>query len=201
MKVFGRVAVALLTGCVLYTVLLRLGRVLPFCVLASCAAVVTPVHHQDVATTPRDTSWVYRPEQSVYLDIDVRHQLNAAWDSITTIQKERAYCLGAQWVGLPSGDSVWYVIRATRVVPTSATPTSVSYDCNGLPSLHVHIPTTCPYTAMGGWEYKKCRIGGEWANIGWPSDQDYLMIDETGAPFDLIQFGPNSFIAFFPRRR
>lgn len=144
---------------------------------------------------------VTRPEAAVFLDPAVRQQFSAEWDTVRARQTERGYCLIAVKIPSPSGDSAWYVVRATRVIPLYATPVSISFDCHGLPSLHTHPPTTCATDSIGLVKYPSCVVGGPDGNAGASSDKDLLSVDFDGAPFDIIQYARNSFIVYFPRSR
>lgn len=130
-------------------------------------------------------------ERQVYLVPAVRRYLQSQWDTVNAWQPERAYCLAAHLERHPSGDWVWVVTQATRVVPSWDTPVSISYDCANQPSLHTHPPTTC--TSVSG-----CWLGGPMAHEGFPSPIDKANAGYGGAPFILIQFDRNAFVAVFP---
>ena len=152
-----------------------------------------------IACVVTTSSPVPAQEVAVYLNPDVRAQLNAAWDSTNAKQHERGYCLQARKGLMPSGDSAWVVVRATRVVPKFDTPSSVDVWCRNMPILHVHPPTTCLWMPLLGHLYNTCVIGGEYAYQAWPSSPDSTLIAKYRPPFSIVQFDYDGFVVYYPR--
>lgn len=109
---------------------------------------------------------------------------------------------GLRLVHLDSAFRVWEDSAANI---KKASPQRIDFDCGpGVPTIHVHPPHSCfgspldrenPANCIAlGWEAFQCR----------PSPDDWAVLARVGAPFSLIQCGPNQVVFYFlaerPRR-